>query len=545
MSNLESIFNVSVSSTSRTPSRAGFGTALLLCYHALNASRVRSYTSLAGLAADGFKTRDPAYKMAAALFAQNPRPVSVKIGRRASAFTQIVNLTPSSPAAAEVFTAKVDGLTATFTADSSPTVAEVCTGLASAINGLGDADAIIATGASSASTQTLTGAALNGVVGGASMAVPRMLSFAFSSHADWDATTITVTGRDVDGATITETFSVPNGGNAMVNGTKHFKRVVSVAIPAQSGTGGTFTMGTRAPVTADGSSTTHVACTSVAGQLHSFELVTSNLTPEVVTTDPGVEADLAACFEADPDFYGVALDSNGAAEIEAAAAWVESNGKLLVVQTADAGTLDAETTDDVASTLKDASYGRTFTLYHPKIATADSWIAAAMLGSRLPATPGSDTWAFKTLATVSAYALTDAQAAALEAKNVTWYQTLAGVAVTYGGKVAAGEWADVVRFLDKQRARLRERLYALQLANAKIPFTDGGISAVRAEVAATIKEGQRDGGFDPAADPTIDVPKVADVSSADRAARTLPGVSWSMRLAGAIHTMTVSGVATP
>jgi len=542
---IESIFNVSVSSTSRTPSRAGFGTALLLAHHSLYAARVRSYSSLAGMVSDGFKTRDPAYKMAAAAFAQNPRSGSVKIGRRGNAFTQVVNLTPSTPVASELFAVKVAGLEASCTADGTPSVAEVCTALAAAINGLADADAIIATGASTAGTQTLTGASLDGVTGGASMAVARMLSFAFSSHADWDATTITVTGRDVDGATITETFAVPNGGGSTVNGTKHFKRVVSVAIPAQSGTGGTFTMGVRAPVTADGSSTTHVACTSIEGQLHSFEMVTSNLSPEVVTTDPGVEADLAACYAADPDFYGVALDSNGAAEIEAAAAWVEANGKLLVVQTADADVLDAEVSDDIASTLKDASYGRTFVLYHPKIATSDSWIAAAMLGSRLPATPGSDTWAFKTLATVSAYALTDAQTTALEGKNVTWYQTLAGVAVTYGGKVAAGEWADVVRFLDKQRATLRERLYALQLAGQKLPYTDAGISAVRAEIAATIKEGQRDGGYDPAAAPTIDVPKVADVSAEDRAARTLPGVSWSMRLAGAIHSMTVTGVATP
>lgn len=543
---LEDLFDVTVTATSRTPTAAGFGTPLLLGYHTrwgVSPDRVRSYTSLAAMAEDDFLTTDPLYQMARAVFAQSPSPPRVKVGRRATAYTQTVNLTPSTPSASEVFTVEVDGLEASATADGTPTVAEVCTALANAINGLADADAIIATGASTAGLQTLTGASLDGVVGGAVMSPPRMLSFTFSSHADWDATTATVTGKDVDGNTITETFAIPNGGGS-ANGTTHFARVTSVAIPAQSGTGGTFTMGTRAPVAAVGSSGTHVACTSVAGQLHGYELATSNLALEDVTADPGLEAELNAVLAADPDWYGLALDSNSAAEVEAAADWAEANGKLFVCQSADAGCVDGDEEEDVFSALQTASLGRATGWFHPKLARPGAWVAAAVLGSRLPATPGSDTWAFKTLAGVDAYALTDSQAQALEAKNANWYQAVAGVNVTYNGKVAGGEWADVVRFLDWFRARLRERLFALQLAGPKVPFTQRGISLVRGEIAAQIKAGKTAGGFDPDVEPTINVPLIDDVPTADRQARNLPGVTFSMRLAGAIHTMEVTGTAT-
>lgn len=109
-----------------------------------------------------------------------------------------------------------------------------------------DADAIITAGGSTAGVQTLSGASLDGAVGDDPMRIARNLTFTFTSHADWDATTITVAGKDVDGEYLSETFAVPNGGNATVTGNALFTQVDSVSIPAQSGTGGAFTMGVGA-----------------------------------------------------------------------------------------------------------------------------------------------------------------------------------------------------------------------------------------------------------------------------------------------------------
>jgi hypothetical protein len=107
------------------------------------------------------------------------------------------------------------------------------------------ATGILATGgASSASSQTLSGATLNGTYGnGAELMPPRNVTLVLSSSADWDATTATVTGTDENGAALTESIAIPNGGNATVLGASAFRTVTSIVIPAQSGTGGTFTVG--------------------------------------------------------------------------------------------------------------------------------------------------------------------------------------------------------------------------------------------------------------------------------------------------------------
>lgn len=107
------------------------------------------------------------------------------------------------------------------------------------------ATGILATGgASSASSQTISGASLNGTYGnGAELLPPRNVTLVLSSSTDWDATTATITGTDENGAVVTDSLSIPNNGNATVAGTVAFRTVTSVTIPAQTGTGGTFTVG--------------------------------------------------------------------------------------------------------------------------------------------------------------------------------------------------------------------------------------------------------------------------------------------------------------
>jgi len=107
-----------------------------------------------------------------------------------------------------------------------------------------DVDAFLATGgASSASVQTISGASLNGATGTATMRQARNVTLTFSSSTDWDATTAVVTGKGVNGEHATESLSIPNNGNATVTGSVLFTSVTSIYIPAQTGTGGTFTAG--------------------------------------------------------------------------------------------------------------------------------------------------------------------------------------------------------------------------------------------------------------------------------------------------------------
>ena len=145
---LNDLVNVTVTRDTRSVTRVGFGIPLMLAYFSLaswGTARVRAYADLDEMAADGFAPDDPAYRMAQSAFAQENSPSQVKIGRRTRAYTQVISLVPSNPpAVGEVLTLKVDGLTATYTADGTPTRAEACIGLAAAVNALGDADAIVA-----------------------------------------------------------------------------------------------------------------------------------------------------------------------------------------------------------------------------------------------------------------------------------------------------------------------------------------------------------------------------------------------------------------
>lgn len=97
---------------------------------------------------------------------------------------------------------------------------------------------------STAGIQTLSGVDFQGAIGVTRMVPARNLVLVLSSHADWDATTAVATGLDEYGREITENIVIPNAGNATVTGAKFFSQITSFVIPAQSGTGGTATLGT-------------------------------------------------------------------------------------------------------------------------------------------------------------------------------------------------------------------------------------------------------------------------------------------------------------
>jgi hypothetical protein len=554
---LEDIVRVNISTASAAPTRAGFGTGLIAAcrvpWEVSNPTqRGRVYASTAGMIADGWRTSDPAYRAAATMFAQQPASRRVWVGKRALAFTQVVDLTPATPALGKVYVITIDGDVCTYTASGSDDLAAVCTAFASAINTAAadvDADAIVTSRASSASIQTLTGTDFNGVVGQGAMDPPRSPSLTLSNSTDWDATTAVFTGEDSAGNVISESLAIPNNGNTTVNGTKLFRKFTQIVIPAQTGAGGTFTVGKRARLAASGASGTKVVVTATdAGMVIPYASRSDTLALRDASADPGIATDLAAIKLAVPDWYGLLLDSNSEAEVEAAAAWAESNGKLFVPQSADTLCLDSASTTDVAADLQTANYGRTALWWHPDIGTLTSWLGAGILGNRLPADPGSDTWAYKTVAGVASYVLTETQKTNLHAKNAGTYTEIAGIDVTEQGKVAGGEWIDVVRGIDWLRARLSERIFGLLANNAKVPYTDAGVDLVKGEVFAQLRDGVTVGLFSPGTPgdpddppPRVSAPLVKDVPLADRQARLLPDVEFFARLAGAIHAVEVTG----
>jgi hypothetical protein len=259
------------------------------------------------------------------------------------------------------------------------------------------------------------------------------------------------------------------------------------------------------------------------------------------TADAGIATDLAAIELYDPDWYGLCLDSNGALEIVQAAAWVETVNKQFVCQTQDPAvpfTTDGADSTSVAALLKAASYERTMCFYHRN---NREYVCAAMLGRALPEDAGSITWAFKTLASVTAQTLTTTELANIEAKNANSITTLAGVSITRFGTAASGEYMDVMRGTDWLASRIQERVYGILINNDKIPYTDSGIQAVRGEVLAQLQAGVARDFIAANPEPTCTVPRASEVSAADKASRTLNNVTFRATLAGAVHKVAIEG----
>lgn len=157
MPSLNSIVSVQIAKTSANVSQQGFGIPLILGYHTRFIEDLRAYSSLAAMASDGFVATDLEYMAAQAVFAQNPSPTQVIVGRRAVAPSQVVVLTPTAVNLA-TYSLTMNGVTVTFTADSSATAAEVCTGIAAAVTAQAAFTGVVSATAG-ATTVTLTGAA--------------------------------------------------------------------------------------------------------------------------------------------------------------------------------------------------------------------------------------------------------------------------------------------------------------------------------------------------------------------------------------------------
>jgi len=292
--------------------------------------------------------------------------------------------------------------------------------------------------------------------------------------------------------------------------------------------------------TTDNSTDLDVEADSVADQFTLYAQFFNYLGLNDITPDgsPGIANDLAAIQIENDDWYGLVTTNQGKAVITAAAAWAEAQTKIYFATTPDQDVL-VTGSSDIASVLSAASYGRTALMWHPR---NDQFAGAAWAGVGLPQDPGSITWKYKTLAGVTYSELNSTQIGYLRAKVCNFYNRLAGISITQDGKVSDDEWIDVVRGIDWTKVRVQENVFGA-LANAKkIPFTDKGAGVIQATVKAVLLEGVGNDLYAADPEPTVTVPKVADVSAADKADRLLPDVEFTATLAGAIHTAAISGV---
>lgn len=259
------------------------------------------------------------------------------------------------------------------------------------------------------------------------------------------------------------------------------------------------------------------------------------------TPDPGLATDLTAIEAFDANWYGVLIDSESEAQINALAAWVETRKVVAMASCIDTVITDSGTTTDIASDLKGFGYSRTLLLYDGQ--QNQQYAAAAWMGKLLPKDPGSATAAYKTLKGIVATALSGAQESALVTKRCNYYASIKGRGVTIRGVLPSGEKFDIVWFIDWLQARTEERFFALLANNDKLDFSNKTGDLVRAELLAQFQEGVAQKGLLPNSKDQphiVTVPDVKDVSTADKADRILPDIAGSAYLAGAVEELQIT-----
>lgn len=260
---------------------------------------------------------------------------------------------------------------------------------------------------------------------------------------------------------------------------------------------------------------------------------------------------LAAINNADADWYGLAAVTRNQQDVIDIAEWTEAQIKLFGTSTDDPQGKAQSSTDDILAKMKDNNFFRSYGYYHKDAAT--DYPELAVMARCFSILPGGETWANKRLGGVITDKLRETEANAIFSKNGNTFEPFRNLAITQNGKVAAGEWIDVIRFRDWLQEDMQVRLFSLLINNNKIPYTDEGIRLIEAQMRASLELGQRRGGISPTQydeydNPipgfTISMPLAANISFNDKANRVLNDAKFTAYLAGAIHKINVNGTLT-
>lgn len=106
----------------------------------------------------------------------------------------------------------------------------------------------------------------------ASIDPPMPISVTLDNHADHDAGSLVLTGTDRRGNALSETLTVPDGGNATLYTNAAFASLTAATHPAGSGTGGTYEYGIPAYMPAATAGCIHIpADTRIAIRLDDLD----------------------------------------------------------------------------------------------------------------------------------------------------------------------------------------------------------------------------------------------------------------------------------
>lgn len=540
MSELSEVVNILITQDTVGVPQAGFGVPMFLSHNAASVltEHVRYYGGTLEAAADWAIT-SPEYRFINAVFAQKPHPEQAGIGRATSVPTQKYQMAAivarNSDSRSYKINVEGQGVTssvASYTSDSATTIAEIHNGLVLALNAVVGANYLA------------TFAPLAGV------------SFPFTASNADEKFHATAHGLQTGDGPI----QVSNSGGALPTGlvavTNYWVIVVDANTFFLATSLANALAGTNLLISTDGTGTQTLASVAATVRPASPFLVTGTapgnwfslevtdvtaMSNKQTHADPGVAADLDAILLEDNNWYCLVTGYNSEAYIQAAAAWVEAQTKIYVVDSVntDAITVNVSIGTDAFTVMHSTALDRTSGVYYPSPARMQP---AAWAGRVLPIEPGGETWAFKTLALVTPTKLTTTHRNNLIARNANWFQTVAGRNITQYGVTFNGNFLDVVRGIDWLEDDMSKAIFTTLTSNDKIGFDDPGISTIENDMVASLDRAVQRKILKANPRPVVTVPKAADVASADRALRRLPDMKFSAFLQGAVHHVIVTGV---
>jgi hypothetical protein len=260
------------------------------------------------------------------------------------------------------------------------------------------------------------------------------------------------------GTTTEQTYTVLAAATATTVGT-----AIAALIDALPGVGAVASVGTI------------TITPTTLGDRFMFDTYGAEFTVKDNSTDAGIATALSAGQALDPDFYGVQTDGYSEAEINAAAAWCEANGKLYLALTCDSDVLAGGSTD-IASDFKLAGYNRCGVLVTRK---QSQQMATALVARQLATEPGSSSWDNKALSGTADNFTTTEQTNATT-KRACMYLSIAGVNVSYNIQAGSGRFFDTTRDIDWFDANHAADIFNALVNTEKVPYNNTGKSLVEA-----------------------------------------------------------------
>lgn len=276
----------------------------------------------------------------------------------------------------------------------------------------------------------------------------------------------------------------------------------------------------------------------------SAKITVANTTPNAPSGET-VSAALGACLDSGIDFYGVSIQSPMPVDVTEAIAWCSAREVAGMMTSSDA---------DIATAATDDVLGAAIGLErNAAVALAREWWefpAFGIVAERLSHDLNEKTVTYNSVPMrgYTPQAFSGTERAFLLEKGAFFIERVAGVNMTSAqGKLASGEWFDIMVGIDWLRARMQESIIrGLAEANkvGRVPFTAAGIAQAKSFIREPLLKGVATGFLKSSPAPRVFGTEIEDTTAASRITRTLAGVRFSAESQGSINKLIVEGTIT-